>query len=336
MKKLNILFAALAMMLVGCKEKDNWTPGLEVSPNAQTLFFEVCDETGIECDPADPITEWPVVVSRTDAKLNECQVALQVLENTDEVYTVPAMVAFAEGETEALVTIQVGQMKPGQLYKLRMMLSMEAINPYTELSEVCAGSSVVYEMSINPIPWSEVRQGVIEDGLIDDWFGTGMWAFYADYQIAEMPDGSTKIRILNAYNRPCMAEEPDELGIWEAYPYMAPGDELEGDYVISLEIDEDGNAFMPLAELGFDWGYGSFWVKTASAYGYWNGKVAYFAGDDGALATCMVDYSPSFYVCAKDWSFFVSAEEYIHFYEEMGEMEAPARKVMGTRTLRTR
>lgn len=338
MKKLTILLAALGMILVGCNNKDNWAPGPVAPKNAQPIFFPITEDLGIEMDPSDPFTEWEIAVARYDSTeiYPATTVGIRVLKNTNNAYTVPATLTFEEGEAEATLTVAVGEMAVGETYELAVTFTADNFNPYLDIDQIgggiAAGSGCIYAMSICPIGWSEIKTGVWVDGFIDDWFGTEFVPFYVEYQTVELPGNVFRIRARDVYARAGNGEDPDEYGIFEAFPDIFDDELVEGTFNLIIDIDAKGNAFLQQGELGFDWGYGNMIVRSTNTPGVWDGEHLFFSGEDKTLVTCMPEYSTSFYYCGSDVEFFASREAFLEYYPE-GET-APKRQGKQARQIR--
>jgi len=78
-------------------------------------------------------------------------------------------------------------------------------------------------------------------------------------------DASVRYRIKNAYKVPT-SDDPDEDGVFDGYPYNAPGDfDDSQDWLTTIEIYDNGEVFMSSNEIGVDWSYGM--ISIGNLYG---------------------------------------------------------------------
>lgn len=126
------LFAAMALMgagFVSCSDDDDFEPGKPAGSN-NVYFVD-------EADQALDLTasSFTITVGRSDASgslsvpLNQVQVS--------SVFSVPASVEFAAGETEKVVTIGMSaDAEPFTDYTLRLAIPEEYTNPYIQQDNV--------------------------------------------------------------------------------------------------------------------------------------------------------------------------------------------------------
>lgn len=317
MKKLTILLAVLSMILVGCDKEDAGVKDVSV------FFFPSTEEMYIDLDPADPFTEKKITVSRYDSTniYPATTIGVSVLKNTNDVYTVPATLTFGEGEKDATLTVAFGTLTPDENYELAVTFTGENFNSDLDIDkiggEVAPDAGYTYAMSIWPLGMSETKTGVWVDGFIDDWFGGGNIPFYVDYQIEWVSGGIRRIHAKDVYSRAGNGEDPDEHGIYKAYPEIETSELLQGTYDLIIDINPDSTAIMQEGTLGFDWGYGSMIVRSAikeGAYvpGTWDGKHLFFSAADKTTVTKLPEFDNKFYYCSKDVEFFASKEAFMN------------------------
>lgn len=265
MKKLTILLAALGMILVGCTKDNNWTPGPAAPKNAQPLFFPITEDLDIEMDPNNPYSEWEIAVSRYDSTdtYPAATVGIRVLKNTDNVFDVPATITFEAGEADAIIVVGLGEMTIGDTYHLSIAFADADFNPYLDIDQIGGGIAIgagcAYAMSICPIGWSEVKTGVIQDGLLSEYSGIASDAWYVQYQMADMPDGSTRVRLINPYN--CAATDVDADGIYDGCTLLGPGDVDDTQNInMFMTIQPDGSVAFEDYDTYLDAGYGPIYV----------------------------------------------------------------------------
>lgn len=282
------------------------------------FYFPTTEEMSLDMESTNPYTEKNITVSRYDSTNNypATTVGISVLENTNDVYTVPTTLAFGEGETEATLTVGIGALTLGEHYDLSITFEGENFDPEFDImiagEEITPGAGYTYAMRIYSLGWSETKTGVWVDGFIDDWFGTGQVPFYVDYQIEWRSGGIQRIHARDVYSRAGNYCTPDEYGIYEAFPDIVSDELLEGTYDLLIDINPNNMALLQQCELGFDWGYGNMVVRSVNnAYGTWDGEHLFFSGEGKTLATKMPEYNSSFYYCGSDVDFFASRDAFV-------------------------
>lgn len=343
MKKLTILLAMLSMILVGCDKENQEIPTPTPAPppapvDASVYFFPTTEELDIEMDPAEPFTKWEIEVSRYDVTdlYPASTVDISVQKNTNSAYSVPATLAFAEGEKKATLTVAIGTLTPGVNNELTISVAGE--NTDLDITQLGEGvdpetAGFTYSLSIFPTAMTEVRTGVWIEGWIDDWFGSGRVAFYVKYQIESRAGGKQIIHAKDVYARVPSSEDPDEYGIYDAFPLIAAKELVPGTYDLTINIDRDGNAFLEQSELGFDWGYGNMVVRSTNTPGTWDGEHLYFSGENKTTVTKLPEYNDAFYYCDKDVEFFTSREALLKRINK-SKSEAPKCYIKQTRQIR--
>lgn len=248
-----IPFMAAALLLVGCTNEIQRTESPTFPESNTAIYFPNADETGSEADPTAGVTTHTVVIvrSNTDGGLT---VPMHILENTDSIFVVPETVTFADGDSIATFEVSFPNAVLGTEYFLTLAVDAENTNPYLK-------QQATYQLSMTLISWTNaIEKAVIVDGFFTVYGIKGSdYPFYCDYQIAELPDGSVRYRLLNPYN--VVASEdcaPDKYGVFPMWPLFGASDVVDptavGNMVIA--IDNDGNATMPQFLIGADLGYG--------------------------------------------------------------------------------
>jgi hypothetical protein len=128
--KINKIFLLAAMALTGfglasCSDDDSYSPGKPAGSNEVYFMHEAHQALDLTA------TSFNITVGRADAgsaisvPLKQVQVA--------SVFTVPATVEFAAGQTEVEVPIQISaDAQPFTDYQLRLAIPEEYTNPYTD------------------------------------------------------------------------------------------------------------------------------------------------------------------------------------------------------------
>ncbi len=133
MKKVKIYIALFlgGMMLVNlaaCSDDDKLTPSPVVDPNCINASFAGRNIDFLELEDTDP-TSMTLTVTRdkTDAAAT---VAIEVLSNTEDVFSIPANVSFAAGQATATLGISFDNAQFKKEYSFEIALEESAVNPY--------------------------------------------------------------------------------------------------------------------------------------------------------------------------------------------------------------
>lgn len=252
--KLNKLFLAVAtvgVLFSSCEQTFTPEPSPEAPANPKAVYFQTPDMTGIEVDPEANVTEWPIVIQRADSA-EALTLGLVVMQNDDKVFDVPATFTFAAGVGTDTLKVGLGAMAAGVTYQLVLQLDPTVVNPYAAGAE-----QAVCQVAITPIKW-EPGVGVFLDELVPaDGLGIPVTAWYVDYKIATMPDGSKKINVAAPYVKLPAGEEAvaDVDGIYDAFMYAgSPYASTAEDLV--LNVSADGVVTFSMYYIGYDFGYG--------------------------------------------------------------------------------
>ena len=273
------IVAAAAFVFVGCNQVTPYVPGEKASADAQSIYFPVSSEVGLELDPEANITSHDVVIARKDAS-NALTVPFIVTVNTEDVFSIPESVSFAAGETQKTFTVNFGKMEIGSTYGFKISVDPALIDPY-KIDTLADGSLVIpyYEYEATLIKYVAAEGVFVDDAVIASTWGVDpAIAWTVEYQIAELPSGLRKIRIVNPFN--CMASAVDENGIYDGYPYNEEGDfDAANNYHIYLYLNpETGDVTLENSQLGVDWGYGMMGVVN-----YGDGAVGEYDEEKGVI-----------------------------------------------------
>lgn len=128
-KYIALLLGGIALMsIAACSDDDGRTDSPAVDPNCIGASFGN-DNTGfVELEDSEP-TKITLKVTRdkTDAA---AAVAIQVLANTDNVFSIPENVNFAAGEATTELTISFEKAELKKEYSFEIALESSAVNPY--------------------------------------------------------------------------------------------------------------------------------------------------------------------------------------------------------------
>lgn len=252
---LGIIVVSL-MFFTSCEDTIERESSPTVSADCQNVFFTDNNVTDVELDPTEP-TQVRVIISRQNSE-EAATVPLKVI-SADDIFIIPETVTFEAGVDTISFLVTFPEANEGIKYSFEIGISGdEYYNPYIT-------NKTSIKISVTRIKWENIGPGVMIEGIISTLFGVPeLYPFYVDIQKATLPGDITRYRLINPF-KPMEAEDLDEYGIADGYPYNTPEDMLEGDFYLVIEVDAENNAFMEPQQMGFDWGYGYFTV--GSIYG---------------------------------------------------------------------
>ena len=296
-KNIAIVLAFLALAFIGCEKNVPYEPGKPATTD-QFIYFPVSAVTGVELDPEAGIDSVDVIVARTNAD-SALSALLFVKQNTDNVFIVPDTIKFAAGELTDTITVKFDTtMQVGNTYGFQLQVDFDALNPY-KIQKDASGKALspIYNYEATLIKY-EPGEGVwVGDyDCLVKWYSVpeGL-AWHVDYKLAKLPSGTWKLRIINPYAKLPESDEPDEYGLYDAFPYNTEAD-LKGATSpanVTLIIDPaKGTATLEkrLNYLGFIWdaSYGEvFLYDYQGAIGKFDAEAGSitFAQEDGTLAS---------------------------------------------------
>lgn len=285
---------------------DDYSPAGQVSSDCVGLYF-AASSGEIEVVPTAAATG-EISVYRMDST-QAATYKLVVLQNQDDVFTVPSTVSFAAGEKEAVIPVDFSKANVDVTYDLQLTFEDANINPYQTYH--------VYTYSASRVKWDAIGTGYWLDGNINTFFGVETLPLIVNIEKNAPVEGSY---IRYRFNSPFayVATMMDENGGYDGYPYNEEGDcdQLEHKFVITVTT-EDNKASLAPVDLGMDYGYGMFSVGTV--YGYMSQSSSYPLGTyseaDGvitfpkkSLYVSMANYGTS--VAANVSKLYLSKEAY--------------------------
>jgi len=259
--KINKLIFAVSVLVasffVACSEyEDIVEASPEVPAGCQGVYFPASNINSYEMEPTES-TEITITIAR-EVSSGAVEVPIIVEENKDNVFNVPEVVSFVDGEKEVHFIVSFPAASEGVTYDLKLAVEGdEYVNPY-------ASELPYMTTNVTRIKWSPVEEPMVYvDGTFSTLFGVSLFPMYVEAEKAEVT-GMVRYRFKNAYDVPT---EPDEDGIYNGYPYNDPGDfDVSKNYYTIIEIDNaTGEVFMYAHQIGVDWGYGM--ISIGSVYG---------------------------------------------------------------------
>lgn len=292
--KLNKFFlfasAALATVLTSCSKVSEYFPGEQDSDKPFVSLSET-NVFDIELDPNDD-AEISFTVCRRGSE-GAVQIPLTVTENDESIFNIPEYAVFDDGETETTVKVTFPDLAIGTPASFRVSLG-------TEYAGIYAQGAREQKFTVTRVKWNPVGYyldgGVKRDGwcmftedLLTTFFSVNNLSYPVEVQ--ERADKPGYFRVFNAYG--------------SAYPYNEPGDYDDSkDYYFIIDATNPNKVYIPsLTNLGFNWGYGDFYMwsmagyylskgdesKAKDYYGtYKNGKISFPVG---GLMIAMADYN---------------------------------------------
>lgn len=251
--KLNKIFLAVAtvgVLFSSCEQTFTPEPLVDAPENPQAVYFQTPDMTGVEIDPEANVTEYPIVIQRADST-EALTLNLLVNQNDQDVFNVPATFSFAAGVGTDTLVVGLDSMAAGVTYQLVLQLDPTVVNPYAAGAE-----NAICQLAITPIKW-EAGVGIYHDLLVPAGYSSvPVTAWYVDYKIATLPDGSSKINVSAPYAKVPAGEDAvaDADGIYDAFIYYFYNTGAED---LMFYIDPNGVVTFNYYEIGCDFGYGS-------------------------------------------------------------------------------
>lgn len=269
--KLFWVMAVCGLTMAACSDVPDREPSPEIPANCNGVYFDEDYNIVKELEP-EAATIIDVKISR-EKSTEAIVVPLKVIEDKNNVFSVPESVSFAAGESTTTVSISFPNAPLGVTHKLLWALEGDDVNVYSQnISEI--------KVEVTRVKWDPINTTILVDGLVDKFYGVPYpTSFYVTGELTTYPDGSQRVRLLNPYNSG-VATGKDADGIYDAYPYNDPGDLLDKEIKMIIDLDGD-KANMQNTSLGFAWAYGEF--STGSSYNlnnkYDQGKVVYDDND---------------------------------------------------------
>lgn len=308
-KNIAIVLAFLALAFVGCDENTPYEPG-QPAETTQFIYFPVASELGLELDPAAGITSHDIKIARLD-KTEAMDVTIKVNYASEGAFKFPETVHFNAGDSVATITVLFDKMEVGETYSfgIEAALSKEH-NPYAALSSF-------YEFEATLIKYEPIV-GVWEDATIGPAFGYAVTAWTVNAQVATLPSGNIKVRVINPYaslNTAPDGEFPN------GFPHNDPGEvDTSRDYNFMLTYnkkDDEVRFADRITYLGISWGQYTdmLFYDYAEAQGVEGtygrldvakNKIVFDAQDN----TMLVGLAGSLYSIQVNFQFYFSLEAY--------------------------
>ena len=264
----------MAFAFTACEEDIKRDPSPAFEGNASVTFPK--SSVSCEIDPKDA-HEYEVLINRIekDTAYAALDVALNVVENTSNVFEVPEKVSFAAGAKSTSFLVKFPSAQIDSIYNLVIQLDNGVSDPYKD-------EKATFSLTVNVAKWDDVtdKKAIVFDGIINVFYGTGKPGWYVPYQRKANSDGSFDIRLLNPYTilpeyKDGADGKPDydspisdKFGLYKGFPYNYPGDvDSKGTYNMTIHVAKDGTATFKKFQLGMIWTYGAFYGAHSSDKG---------------------------------------------------------------------
>ncbi len=200
-KYLYISLLGLSGLLASCSDSDDFTAGEPTPAGCPALTFGADNTLSEELDPSSP-TATTIKVYRGNTS-GDATYAINVLTNSDDVFTVPQTVSFASGAAEAEVTVTFDNAEVGKSYTLEIGLNDADVDAYSSDTY----TSFVY--TFVRVKWNTVGTGQWLDGF---WYG-----FWSEVEIQERDDAPGTYRIKNPYTDELVGSYGQAKGTYTDY-----------------------------------------------------------------------------------------------------------------------
>lgn len=247
MKKISkylLLLAVAVFTFTACENNPQRDPSPEDSPLA--VSFTNGGET-VKLNMAKEPLEKIVALHRT-CNLDKADTIKVTVVEADPVFVIDPVFIFAPGDKEVAHKVTFATGEADSTYTFKLELPENKVSPYL------AGHST-FEYTVSLELWSEPAFGVFVEQTVGPAFGVGVNAWFVEFQTAENPDGSLRLRMINPYASFATAKDAD--GIYDGNPWTSDGDVDESqDYNFVLNISAEGEVTFPgiITYLGIGWG----------------------------------------------------------------------------------
>ena len=275
MKRFFRIFAVAALAcatIVACDNKfDDYDPAEKVE-GAQAYFSnESASSYTISRVDVAPIT---ITVMRGETE-SALSLPITLSQGEEGAFSAPEKAEFKAGQNKATInlTYDPEKLEDGASYKVTLAIGdQSATTPY--------GNNVMTLTIKVPEPYVLLGKGLYREDLMTGIF-TSVESTEYEVEIYENLNTPGYIYLKNAYT--------------SLFPYNEPGDYVEGDVYLAINVKDPNDVFLPQQELGLDWGYGAVKVGTKVA-GTLVDKIITFPAN--AFLLSMADYNGG------AWSFY--------------------------------
>lgn len=277
----------IASAFCSCSEEEPvYTPAIPETNSAHITFAGSLDHS-VEVEPG--VSGFTLSLQRPESEKDRTEkVNLVVTLNEGNVFSLPASLDFAAGETEKPFTVSVSGAEEGTYYNLSVALAGDNLSDYTL-------GNRRKNVSFAIMKWDKIGKGL--------WIGNGVGAFFGVEQLPlavevekTVTPTSIRFRFSNPYGvMPDNEEYPidgeGKYSYYVGYPYNEAGDIVSPGGTFVIICDAKGKATLSPVDMGMDWGYGMFSTGSVSdKYGTYNAESGYVKFPPSSLYCGMADY----------------------------------------------
>ncbi|MBQ9137358.1 MAG: hypothetical protein IJX65_01830 [Alistipes sp.] len=266
MKAINKFFYALLAFatvgMVACSEDPTHEPGAPELEGCYGVYFpavEICEEQGptgdLSLDPSEA-TVFTYTAYRENID-GEITVPVEVLSNTDDLYTVEPIV-FEDGEDVATFTVTLSdKAEVGVPYTLKLSIENDPLY----VKQYDTTNSTVISVTINRVKWIEVGAIVDEQGgkwcefsedMVAAWYGFSQPLVYPVKVQVRADSVADEEKFLAALEG--KGTEEDLLGIYRVvnayYPFEGVSGFTPYEAAFNIYVDGVDRVHIPLQEVG--------------------------------------------------------------------------------------
>ena len=238
-------FLAAGALLTACTE-ETYEPGAPESGSGVGFPVEVVTSYSVTDNPS---IEIPVVRDNTDGALT-----VNVTSATSAVCAdIPSQVSFAAGQssTPLTITLDLDAFEYDSSFKVDLKLDAGVNTTNYKPQAITVTVS-------RPAPWVSLGMATYTDDFMTTFFSVSNETY--EVEIQENQNVPGLYRLVNPYG--------------EAYPFNDPGDWDESqDYYMEIHAEDPDAVWIPIAPMGFDWGYGEFSMGSVAGMYLSNGNT---------------------------------------------------------------
>ena len=252
MKLIKNLFYVLAatLTLASCSDDMDYTPAPKETGPA--VYFSSDAEDVIEIAVDATSVTVPVYRMSGDEQLT---VAVDHTQPAGNLFTVPASVTFAAGETKAEMTISFdfAKIEPDAQYVITLAISdTDATTQYGAESYTFA---ICY-----PAPYKSIGVCTFTDNILAGYYNFNIATWQCEIEENEVTAGL--FRLKNVFTSTCPYWNPSQFAGWP-------------DVYLYIDATDPTKVLIPEQELGIDLGDGMFSIKTAAYGSYKDGIISW-------------------------------------------------------------
>ena len=228
--------------IVACDNKfDDYDPAEKVE-GAQAYFSNESATTyTVSKIDAAPIA---LTVMRVETE-SALSLPITLTQGEEAAFSAPEKAEFKAGQNKTTINLSFDpeKLEDGGTYKVTLAIGdQSATTPY--------GNNVMSLTIKVPEPYVLLGTALYRDDLMTGIF-TSVENVEYEVEVYENLNTPGYIYLKNAYT--------------SLYPYNEPGDYVEGDKYLVINVEDPNDVYLPQQELGLDWGYGAVKVGTKVA-----------------------------------------------------------------------